>query len=108
MRGSIRQRGPRSWELRVHAGRDPLSGRKAYVQRTVHGTKRQATPRLARLVNEVNEGAHPTTKSGTVGVLLEQWFTHNEANWSPTVVAGYRNILDRRYSPVSDRPHCVG
>ena len=83
----------------MHAGRDPLSGRKAYVQRTVHGTKRQAEAALARLVNEVNEGAHPTTKSGTVGELLEQWFAHNEADWSPTVVKGYRHILDRRLLP---------
>lgn len=99
MQGSLRQRGQRSWELRVHAGRDALTGRKAYVQRTVHGTKREAQSALARLVTEVSEGAHPTRKSGTVGDLLEQWFSHNEADWSPTVVASYRRIIDRHLIP---------
>jgi hypothetical protein len=28
MAGSMRQRGKDSWHLRVHAGRDPLNGRK--------------------------------------------------------------------------------
>ncbi len=99
MQGSIRQRGQRSWELRVHAGRDALTGRKTYVQRTVHGTKRDAQAALARLVTDVSEGAHPATKSGTVGELLEQWFSHSEADWSPTVVAGYRRIIDQRLVP---------
>ena len=83
----------------MHAGRDPLSGRKTYIQRTAHGTKRQAQAALARLVTEVNEGAHPAAQSGTVGDLLEQWFAHNEADWSPTVVKGYQHIIDRRLLP---------
>ena len=90
--------------------RRPRSVERAQGVRAAHCARDQAPgdAALARLVNEVNEGAHPTTKSGTVGVLLEQWFTHNEADWSPTVVVGYRHILDRRLLPRSDRPHCVG
>ncbi len=99
MQGSIRQRGQQSWELRVHAGRDALTGRKTYVQRTVRGTKRDAANALARLVTSVNDGAHSTKKSGTVGELLEQWFSHNEADWSPTVVHNYRRIIDRHLVP---------
>ncbi len=71
MHGSIRQRGQRSWELRVHAGRDALTGRKTYVQRSVHGTKRGAETELARFVTEVGDGAHASTKGATVGELLE-------------------------------------
>ncbi len=88
MQGSLRQRGQRSWELRVHNGRDALTGRTTYVQKTVRGSKREAEPELARFVTEVGDGAHSSTKSTTVGELLEQWFDHNEADWSPTVVNG--------------------
>jgi hypothetical protein len=99
MQGSLRQRGQRSWELRVHNGRDALTGRKTYVQKTVHGTKREAESELARFVTEVGDGAHASTKSTSVGELLEQWFSHNEADWSPTVVNSYRRILDRQLVP---------
>ena len=99
MQGSLRQRGQRSWELRVHNGRDALTGRKTYVQKTVHGTKREAETELGRFVTEVGDGAHSSTKSTSVGELLEQWFSHNEADWSPTVVNSYRRIIDRQLVP---------
>ncbi len=83
----------------MHNGRDALTGRKTYVQKTVHGTKREAERELARFVTEVGDGAHSSTKSTSVGELLEQWFSHNEADWSPTVVNSYRRIIDRQLVP---------
>ena len=64
-------------------------------------TARSAKPRreLARFVTEVGDGAHSSTKSTSVGELLEQWFSHNEADWSPTVVNSYRRIIDRQLVP---------
>ena len=53
MPGSMRQRGEDSWQLRVHAGRDPITGRKRYVERTFRGNKRQASKALAALVTEI-------------------------------------------------------
>src|SRR5437899_2585888 len=99
MTGSVRQRAPGSWELRVHAGRDPLTGRKRYAQRTVKGTKREAEAALARLVTEVGDGAHAPVREGTVRELLERWFAHGEADWSPTVVRSYRSIIERVVLP---------
>jgi len=97
--GSVRQRAPGSWELRVHTGRDPLTGRKRYAHRTVNGTKREAQAALARLVTEVGDGAHAPEREGTVGELLERWFAHGEADWSPTVVRSYRSIINRVILP---------
>jgi hypothetical protein len=39
--GFMRQRG-RSWELRVYAGRDIVTGRKRWDTKTVRGGKREA------------------------------------------------------------------
>ena len=97
--GSVRQRAPGSWELRVHTGRDALTGRKRYAHRTVKGTKREAQAALARLVTEVGDGAHAPVREGTVGELLERWFDHGAADWSPTVVRSYRSIIDRVLLP---------
>jgi hypothetical protein len=61
MAGSVRQRGNDSWQLRVHAGRDPATGRKRYVERTFRGNKRDASKALAAMVAEVDQrpvGSH--------------------------------------------------
>jgi hypothetical protein len=52
MAGSMRQRGSDSWQLRVHVGRDPSTGRKRYVERTFRGNKREASKALASLIVE--------------------------------------------------------
>ena len=43
MAGSLRQRGPDSWELRVYVGTDPETHQRRYATRTIRGTRRAAT-----------------------------------------------------------------
>lgn len=55
--GSLRQRGPSTWELRVSAGRDAATHR--YLQRTTtfRGTEKQARKALAAFVAMVESGS---------------------------------------------------
>src|SRR6202042_2976251 len=69
MAGSMRQRGKDSWQLRVHAGRDPSTGRKRYVERTFRGTKRDASKALAAMVAEVDQRPVGSHGKGTVAAL---------------------------------------
>ena len=94
----MRRRGKESWELRVHAGRDLETGRKQYVSRTVHGTKREAARELARLVSQVDDGLVVAT-AGTVGDLCERWYEQAEPNLSPVVADNYRRLLNRHILP---------
>jgi len=68
----MRQRGG-SWQLIVHAGRDPVTGKKRYVSRTVKGTKREAQRALAALVTQTGHGV-PADTATTVSQLLDAWF----------------------------------
>jgi integrase len=99
MSGSMRQRGEESWQLRVHAGRDPITNRKRYVARTFHGTKRQASKALAALVTETDGQAPRSTKEGTVGALLNEWLEHATPSFSPKTVAITRMYLDAPIIP---------
>ena len=63
MQGNIRQRGAGSWELRVFAGRDPATGRKRYLTKTVRGGKRQAQRELVTLVYAAQQGAVSRSRS---------------------------------------------
>ncbi len=98
MAGSIRQRGKHSWEVRAFAGRDPETGKKRYVTKTVRGTKRDGEVALGRMLAEIEDGHH-AVQGGTVGELCEKWFAHAEPNLSPSVAPHYRWILDHRVLP---------
>jgi integrase len=98
MAGSIRQRGKSSWQLRVLAVRDELTGKKLYVSKTFRGGKRDAERELARLVTQVEEGTR-TARSGTVAELCEKWYEFAVPELSPAVAAEYRRLLDRRILP---------
>lgn len=98
MAGSIRQRGKQSWEVRAFAGKDPETGKKRYVTRTVCGERREAEVALGRLLGEIEDGQH-AVRAGTVGELCERWYTHAAPDLSPTVAAEYRRLLDKRILP---------
>lgn len=56
MKGHIRRRGERSWELKFDLGRDPVTGKRQSRHVSFKGTKREAETELTRLLNERNQG----------------------------------------------------
>lgn len=93
MRGHLRKRA-NGWELRVYVGRDPVTQRKTYVTRTVHGSRRAAEDQLAHLVVQLAGGGH-RAQDATVGDLVGQWFQMAQGERSPTTVRQVRAILRR-------------
>lgn len=67
----MRNRGGDAWELRIYRGVDD-SGRQRWSTKTVHGSRRHAAARLREFSDAVDEAS---TRAGTVGDLLERWFT---------------------------------
>jgi hypothetical protein len=114
MKGHMRERSG-SWELRVFAGRDPVTGRKRYLTRTVRGGKREAQRALAALIVEAGENGAPRRE--TFAELVEEWFAHAEPDFSPKTAAETRRILDRTVIPrlgdptggqaAAERPRCA-
>jgi integrase len=90
MAGSMRQRGPGTWELRVYLGLDPDTRRRRYATRTVHGTRRAATVALAELVEDA---AYSRLRAGTLGQLLEQWMATASPAWSASTVRETRSLM---------------
>jgi hypothetical protein len=64
MSGSLREKSPGVWEIRVALGRDPLTGRYRTVSRTVHGGKRKAQEEIAPIVSPAANGKFPTGTAG--------------------------------------------
>jgi integrase len=100
MAGSLRQRGTDSWQLRVHAGRDPKTNRKRYVAQTVHGTKRQAERALAQLVAETESFTPRAAADSTLRLLLAEWLDHAAPDFSPKTVSTTRGYIDTAINPL--------
>ena len=94
MPGSMRQRGENSWNLRVYAGRDAVTGRKISVERTVRGNKREASKTLAAMVAEVDRRPAASTGKGTVAQLCREWLDQAAPSFSPKTVQTTRMYIE--------------
>jgi len=98
VRGGLREKSPGVWEVRVEAGRDPVTGRRRQVSRSVRGTKREAQKVLNALVADADQGRHTGT-SATFAELSEQWLALAENDLSPTTLRRYKGLLSKRILP---------
>ena len=97
MKGFIRPRGD-AWELRVFLGTDPVTNKKRYASKTVHGGKRDAQRSLNEMITQAERGlSAPTT--ATVGELIERWFEFAAQDFSPSTVKETRGFIDRNLLP---------
>jgi len=92
--GYVRQRG-QTWQVIVHAGHDPITGKRHNLTGTAR-TKREAQALRARLLTQVNEGRRPATDA-TVAQLLARWLEVADLAWSTRVT--YQGYVDRVILP---------
>lgn len=71
MAGQLIQRGERTWLIRVYAG--VISGKRKYLNYTVHGTKRDAQARLNKLLVDRDADRLVMPSRLTLADYLEQW-----------------------------------
>ena len=97
--GTMRERSPGHWQLRVYVGRDPVTGKPRQVTRTFKGGERAAAKALAALVTEVETGSFNRT-SATVSQLLDKWLEAGEWNQRPRTLYENRRKIDGRIRPI--------
>ena len=103
MRGHIRRRGERSWELKFDLGpRDPGTGKRQIRYCSFKGTKRAAQVKLAELVTAANHGSYieptKTTVADFVRVRIDQWEASPEGITARTAQR-YRQLTEHQIIP---------
>jgi hypothetical protein len=77
MKGHIRERGKRSFELKFDAGRDPATGKRKIQYHSFRGTKRAAQIKLAELIASVGGESYVEPSKIAVGDFvrgrIDQW-----------------------------------
>jgi integrase len=101
MKGHIRQRGKRSFELKFDAGRDPATGARKIQYISFKGTKREAQVKLAELITSVGKGAyvepHKVAIADFVRARVDRWEAAGAI--SARTAQRYRQLVEHQIAP---------
>jgi integrase len=103
--GSLRQRRPGVFEIRIAVGVDPISGRTVQRSFHFHGSADEAEERRAELAAQFAEyrAVRRAAPFLTVGELLERWIGAH-SDWRPSTWAGVRsNVKALVADPIASR-----
>ncbi len=100
MRGSRRKgRRPGTWELRIDAGLDPLSGRRRQRSVVFEGTAREADAKLAELTVETGR-SRMQSSAHTLSELLERGLEQAASEGlERSTLRGYRRVAENQIAP---------
>ena len=99
MKGSIRRRGERSWELKFDIGTDAQGGRKI-AYRSYKGTKAGAQAALTEYLAALGKQYVPATKvtiGAFVGAQIEAWLARQAIG--AKTAERYRELLKNQIAP---------
>jgi integrase len=101
MKGHIRQRGKRSFELKFDAGRDPATGERKIQYASFRGTKREAQIKLAALITSVGAGSYVEPSKSTVADFVRARVAQWEAagDISARTAQRYRQLVENQIAP---------
>jgi len=105
MQGHIRKRGKGSWTVVVDLGRDPASGKRRQLWRSVSGTKKDAEALLVQLLHQKSAGVDAPPGRITVAEYLQQWLTvYAFPNTAPTTSRRYEQLIRVHLIPTLGKP----
>src|SRR5258706_14212345 len=101
MKGHIRPRGKRSFELKFEAGRDPATGKRNIQYASFKGTKRAAQIKLAALITAVGTGSYVEPSKTAVADFVRTRVTQWEAagDISARTAQRYRQLVENQIAP---------
>ncbi len=99
MAGQIRRRGDRTWLVRVYLGRDPATGSRKWLSKTVHGTRKDAESLLRRLLTDKDLGNLSVPSSATLSEFVDRWLADVRLRVRPATARWYEKVLRTRVLP---------
>ncbi len=100
MPGHIRKRGKESWTVVIDLGRDPQTGKRRRLWRSVKGAKREAEALLVQLLHQRDTGIDAPPGKMTVAQLLERWLEDYASQLAPKTYRRYEEVVRLHLVPV--------
>ena len=96
---SIRERGKNSWEITIHLGWHPETGKRVRGYHSFTGTKRAAEAEERRLLRERDLGTYVEPSSLSTSDMLLLWLEHVEPKVATRTYERYQEIVDQHLAP---------
>lgn len=97
----ISERGKGRFLVRVFLGRDAVSGKRRYHNKTIRGTKTQGRTYATKIQAQVDIGTFAEPSRQTVAEFMEAWLEHTAPRKvRPYTLADYKAITKRYIDPV--------
>jgi len=102
--GYVRQRSKGTWTVVVNLVRDPVTGKRRQLTRTVRGTRAEAEAECIKILHERNSGLHQAPNKITVAEYLKHWLAaYAEPNTAPRTYERYAALVRRNLIPALGR-----
>lgn len=99
MAGQIIKRGEKTWVVRIFQGRDE-NGKRRYVNKTIHGTKKSAEKYLTAKLRDKDLGINIEPASESLDKYLAKWLESVvRSRVREATFDDYKYLLDRYVSP---------
>jgi integrase len=97
--GHIRQRSPKSFEIRYSLGTDRATGKDRYATATVVGSRKDAERELRRRLRTLDTGEHVDPNRITVAKWLADWLATVRSEVAPKSYERYAEVVDGYLTP---------
>ena len=100
MRGHIRRRGARSWEIKFDLGIDPVTAKRLVRYQSIKGTRKDAQAKLTELLSEAARGVLVDASKETLSEFMSRWDT-DWASHNVSLKTGerYRQLITNQIKP---------
>jgi integrase len=99
-RGSIEQRSPGTWSIRIELAPDPNNGKRRQKRMTFRGTKRAAERRLTELLREIDSGGFINPSKSTLAEYLKGRIRdYAWPNLAPKTAQNYEHMVMKHLTP---------
>ncbi len=89
----------KKYRIIVEAGRDPATGKRKRISRTVFGRKPEAEMTMANLLRQLEHGTYIEPSKETVSEFLDHWLKAYAANKAPSTYVAYKRIVNSHIKP---------
>lgn len=100
MPGSVQKRSKKSWTVVIDLERDPKTGRRRQLRRSIKGTKKEAEALLVQLLHERDIGIDQPPNKLTLAEYLTRWLEdYAYPNTAPKTYQRYAQIIKNNIIP---------
>jgi integrase len=89
----------KKYQVIIEAGRNPKTGRRSSIKRTIYGRKTEAEKLCSDIIYELEHGTYIKPDKTTLAEYLRRWLKTYAINKAPSTYAGYKRIVESHIIP---------